>query len=616
MNGHPYSYQSVSLAQQEISDKWTGTRPRAMSTSRASVDRYVLQGSYGSSIPFQEERLDTGAKTGSKEAFRYRSAYKNNLSHALGSLHGSSYSNKNNSPTTHADDPYGSTGRRYPYTDRPRSTSRYQAKKEEEIITDDFDECEEDMSDTEAKMRRSPYSKPSSMVTPTYSGNSAGNAQPLTHRGRRRAESSAAAPARGPMRPQSRASTPAAHQGHESGMKHGEAKTYLHTNTRDPIARPSAERPHYVLREEYNELSAKLQRSQDELEHSRSEMLTAQNACEALRRSNSALQNELREVKRALGDSLRLSAVRGKELVGSQVFLSKANLLSVSELKQKVARLNDENFQAAAWLAEFLVRREGEWMDDKMQAAYIDHILGKPMLHALTIFAKGAAPTLLVQLILQIFLTWFCCAKIERWQDNNETTNTFLRDMYRKIRCTEEQAVSGRWRAITHTQARISASNWASEVSATLVKILPISGYDPSSYPQSEFEEKLEPIFKAILDLRIALGEHFTSSDIEPYMVPPGRRFDPQIMEDSLADGRLQRENQDLKDVKSDMVVATSGMGLYQWVPSGSRGGSGSYQLVMLPEVIRQSTLNELLQLPPSKESSSRRSTNSKHSRV
>lgn len=180
----------------------------------------------------------------------------------------------------------------------------------------------------------------------------------------------------------------------------------------------------------------------------------------------------------------------------------------------------------------------------------------------------------------------------------------------------EEQAVSGRWRAITHAHARISASGWASEVSAILVKILPISGYDPSSYPQSEFEQKLEPIFKTVLDLRIALGEHFTSADIEPYTVSPGRHFDPKVMGDSLADGRAQRENQDLQGVRSDMVVATSGIGLSQWVPPGIRGGSGSYQLVMPPEVIRQSTLNELLQLPPSKESSSHRSTNTRHSRV
>ncbi len=181
---------------------------------------------------------------------------------------------------------------------------------------------------------------------------------------------------------------------------------------------------------------------------------------------------------------------------------------------------------------------------------------------------------------------------------------------------SEEQAVSGRWRAITHSKARLSSSNWAVEVSSILAKILPISGYDPSSYPQSEFEEKLKPLFKAILDLRIALGEHFTSSDILPNVISPGRRFDPQIMQDSLADSRSHKENQDLKDVRSDTVIATAGMGLMQWVPPRTRGASGSYKLVMLPEVIRQSTLDELLRPPPSKESRSRRSTNTRFTRV
>lgn len=416
-----------------------------MSTSRAIVDRYVPQGSYGSQpVPFREGRLDTDARGGSKEAFHYRSAYRNNSSQPVGSLYESSHSKKSDAPTTRSDHSYRSTDRRSANADRPRSTSQRPAEKEEEVITDDSDECEEDMSDTVPKMRRSPYSMPSNMVAPTCSEYSVGNAQlappqPLPRRGRR-AESNSAAPAQGPLRPQSRVSMATAHQGYGSEIERGEAKVHLHTHMHYPTARRSAEPPRYILQEEYNELSAKFQRSQDELAHSRSETLTAQNAYEELRRSNNALQTELRKVKRALDDSLRLSAARGKELVGSQVFLSKANLLSVSELKQKMACLNDENFQAAAWLAEFLVRREGEWTSDvKMQAAYSDHtgILGKPMLHTLTTLTnlKEAAPTLLVQLILQIFLTWFCCAKIERWQDNNEMTNSFLRDMYRKIRC-------------------------------------------------------------------------------------------------------------------------------------------------------------------------------------
>ncbi len=128
---------------------------------------------------------------------------------------------------------------------------------------------------------------------------------------------------------------------------------------------------------------------------------------------------------------------------------------------------------------------------------------------------------------------------------------------------SEEQAVSGRWRAITHSKARLSSSNWAVEVSSILAKILPISGYDPSSYPQSEFEEKLKPLFKAILDLRIALGEHFTSSDILPNVISPGRRFDPQIMQDSLADSRSHKENQDVEGRKIRYSHCDCGNGAY-----------------------------------------------------
>lgn len=123
-------------------------------------------------------------------------------------------------------------------------------------------------------------------------------------------------------------------------------------------------------------------------------------------------------------------------------------------------------------------------------------------------------------------------------------------------------------------------------------------------------EQKFKPIARAILDLRIALGEHFTSSDLEPFLVEPETPFDPRRMEDALGDDRAGRGRQDSAEMPAgavDIVAATSGLGLLQWVPRGTRRGSGEYQITLLPKVILQSTLNELLQPPPPRKSKSGR---------
>ena len=61
-----------------------------------------------------------------------------------------------------------------------------------------------------------------------------------------------------------------------------------------------------------------------------------------------ALQNELTIVHQQLEDAEHLSEVRGKVLVGAQVFLTKADTISISEVGEKVTALNEDIFQAAA----------------------------------------------------------------------------------------------------------------------------------------------------------------------------------------------------------------------------------------------------------------------------
>ena len=114
------------------------------------------------------------------------------------------------------------------------------------------------------------------------------------------------------------------------------------------------------------------------------------------------------------------------------------------------------------------------------------------------------------------------------------------------------------------------------------------------------FEQKLKPIFKNVLDLRIALGEQFTSADITPVVVGPDTPFDAGWMEDALGDarstGRGKRDTaKTAPSSRVDTVVATCGIGLKQENPNPARKGTGEFQSTLRPKVILQSTLAELL---------------------
>ena len=107
------------------------------------------------------------------------------------------------------------------------------------------------------------------------------------------------------------------------------------------------------------------------------------------------------------------------------------------------------------------------------------------------------------------------------------------------------------------------------------------------------FEQKLPAIFKAVNDLRLALGEKVTSMELEVNVARPGVVFNHRWMEDGYGDARQGNTK------KSNGVVAgTTGIGLKKVLPT--RSGEEFFENVLAPKVIFVSTLQEaLLPLPP-----------------
>jgi len=108
------------------------------------------------------------------------------------------------------------------------------------------------------------------------------------------------------------------------------------------------------------------------------------------------------------------------------------------------------------------------------------------------------------------------------------------------------------------------------------------------------FEQKLFAIFKAVEDLRLALGEKVTSVDLEVNVVGRGFLFDHRWMVDAYGDARQGNMKK-----STEFVAGTTGIGLKRVIPSPS--GEDLFENVLSPKVILVSTLQEALLPPPSR---------------
>lgn len=151
------------------------------------------------------------------------------------------------------------------------------------------------------------------------------------------------------------------------------------------------------------------------------------------------LQNELNNVHQQLDDAKTLSEVRGKELFGAQVFLTKADTLSISDVGEKVTALNEEIFQAAATLGEALVHHRYELPKEELDAALAEsrEMVGEKVSNLLISQGKKPEPEvnpLLVQVVLQIFMVKFCVSKVQSWYPGDPAIAGFLNAIYSDIR--------------------------------------------------------------------------------------------------------------------------------------------------------------------------------------
>jgi hypothetical protein len=120
--------------------------------------------------------------------------------------------------------------------------------------------------------------------------------------------------------------------------------------------------------------------------------------------------------------------------------------------------------------------------------------------------------------------------------------------------------------------------------------ILAVAAWQISS-PEDKhtLEARLPAIFKVVLDVRDAVGEKFTSADIEVGYVEPATPFNSGYMEENY-----EADAEEVEDVKT--VIVTVGMGLRKLI---LWQGTRAYEYVLRPKVVLESSLKAVLEPPP-----------------
>jgi hypothetical protein len=106
------------------------------------------------------------------------------------------------------------------------------------------------------------------------------------------------------------------------------------------------------------------------------------------------------------------------------------------------------------------------------------------------------------------------------------------------------------------------------------------------------YGNRLPSIFKAVNELRLAIGENFTSADLDIFVFECDDIYDPGIMEDLHGDDRQSSGKR-----TPEPIVGTTGIGLAKVITERSaKDDAPRFQTLIPPKIVLKSTLKEALE--------------------
>ena len=113
--------------------------------------------------------------------------------------------------------------------------------------------------------------------------------------------------------------------------------------------------------------------------------------------------------------------------------------------------------------------------------------------------------------------------------------------------------------------------------------------------PLKSFELHLPSIFKAINELRMAIGEKFTSADLDIFVFECDKIYDPANMDNAFDDGKHSSSKR-----APEAILGTTGIGLGKvMVDRGANLNDVLQVRTLIPaNIVLASTMNEILEPP------------------
>lgn len=161
----------------------------------------------------------------------------------------------------------------------------------------------------------------------------------------------------------------------------------------------------------------------------------------------------------------------------------------------------------------------------------------------------------------------------------------------------EEQAVSGRWRALTRAHAQRMTDHepdLAMYFLDAFVNILLTAGVNKShaglqGEVETRFGERVAVIVKGAQRLRKAIGEEVTSCDFEILYAAIDAPFDPSRMDDAFA-GDYTKGRDD-----PELILCTTDLGLARFARIAGKAGEWDEAVLLRPKIVLRSGIDEMM---------------------
>ncbi|KAI0058184.1 hypothetical protein BV25DRAFT_1841171 [Artomyces pyxidatus] len=229
-----------------------------------------------------------------------------------------------------------------------------------------------------------------------------------------------------------------------------------------------------TLMNKLKKLEAEMADIQGEASAEREELCALRVANEDLARRNDELASEIAEANawsaQAQPPVGALPSVRpaedrderDEELAALRSFHDKTDDITGTEVVQAVQDINTEIMQLAAAVSEeFPLSRHNGGLWTESDCEFVREAIGDGMLQLLRDGSHEEDPTV-VQLAVQAWQVWSCRQILESFCFGVfPEADRFLEAVFRNMQLSESQAMTSRWRALTHKHARSISSDFS-----------------------------------------------------------------------------------------------------------------------------------------------------------